>query len=643
MGAALRRLLPYLRRYRRGLALGLACALAATALSLASPWILKLAVDDLAAGVTRGKLALYAALLLGLAGVGGVFRFWMRRLVIGVSRHVEYDLRNAFFAHLQRLSPAYFHRTRTGDLMSRATNDLSAVRMMIGPAVMYSVTTALTAVVAVTLMLSISPRLTLLSLVIVPFVTVSVKYFGSAIHARFEQIQAQLSELSAVAQEALSGVRVVRAYVQEAAELERFRAANAEYVARNRALIRLQGLFHPSMGFFLGLGALLVLWIGSREAIAGRLTLGEFVAFNSYLAMLSWPMIAFGWVANLLQRGLASWQRMLAVMDERPEVRDRDDGRLRTELTGRRLKGAIEVRNLTFAYDGRPVLSGISFRVEPGQTLAIVGPTGSGKSTLVNLLPRLYEPPPGTVFIDGIDVGELPLAVVRGAIGMVPQEPFLFSDTLAANIAFAAGAGPSERSPAGRAGRDEDPGSHPATAAPRGRDRRRGATGSAPDDGRADPRPTEAALRGGDPDLLAAVVRAAAIARLDKDVADFPDGYETRVGERGITLSGGQKQRAALARALVMDPPILILDDALSAVDTYTEEEILSRLRQVMRARTSIIVSHRVSTVRAADLILVLAGGRIVERGRHDELVAAGGFYAELYRKQLLEEELAAS
>jgi ATP-binding cassette subfamily B multidrug efflux pump len=641
MGAALRRLLPFLRRYRRGLALGLACALAATAISLASPWILKLAVDDLAAGVTRGKLALYAAVLLGLAGASGVFRFWMRRLVIGISRHVEYDLRNAFFAHLQRLPPAYFHRTRTGDLMSRATNDLSAVRMMIGPAVMYSVTTALTSVVAVTLMVSLSPRLTLLSLAIVPFVTVSVKYFGSAIHARFERIQAQLAELSAVAQEALSGVRVVRAYVQEAAEIERFRAANAEYVARNRALIRLQGLFNPSLSFFLGIGALLVLWLGSREAIAGRLTLGEFVAFNSYLAMLSWPMIAFGWVANLLQRGMASWQRMLAVMDERPEVRDRDDGRPRAWPGDRRLRGAIEVRNLTFAYDGRPVLSDVSFRVEPGRTLAIVGPTGSGKSTLVNLLPRLYEPPPGTVFIDGIDVRELPLAVVRGAIGMVPQEPFLFSDTLAANIAFgvAEPAGFGTLHPPAPVRPPETPDSRPAAAGPRDRGpgldgpsrRREGAVQAA------------AAPRDGDPRLLAVVARAAAVARLDKDVADFPNGYETLVGERGITLSGGQKQRTALARAIATDPPILILDDALSAVDTYTEEEILSRLREVMRARTSIIVSHRVSTVRGADLILVLAGGRIVESGRHDDLVAAGGFYAELYRKQLLEEELAAS
>jgi ATP-binding cassette subfamily B protein len=585
MPAPLRRLLPYLGRYRRAFAVGLAAALASTALSLIAPWVLKLAIDDLTVGVTRGKLAAYSGALLALAGASAWLRFWMRRVVVGASRHIEYDLRNAFFARLQLLPPAYFQRTRTGDLMSRATNDLGAVRMMAGPAVMYAASAVVLFVIAVILMASLNVKLTLVALVVLPFVSISVKYFGSAIHERFERIQAQLSDVSAVAQEALAGVRVVRAYRQEETELERFRAANEEYVARNRALIRLQGMFYPSMSFFLGVGALLVLWVGSREVIAGRLTLGEFVAFNSYLAMLSWPMIGFGWVVNLLQRGMASWKRMLEVLDEVPDVRDDAPG---TGTHVPAITGGIEFRHLTFSYDGAPVLRDVTVSIAAGQTVAIVGPTGSGKSTLVKLLPRLFEPPRGTVFVDGIDVRDIPLPVLRGAIGMVPQEPFLFSETLAANVAF----GDAERS--------------------------------------------------GDA-LRAAIEQSSAIARLDKDVASFPRGYDTTVGERGLTLSGGQKQRTAIARALLLDPPILILDDALSAVDTYTEEEILTRLRDVLRARTAIIVSHRVSTVRDADLILVLDEGRIVERGRHDELVVRDGFYADLYRRQLLEEELAAS
>jgi ATP-binding cassette, subfamily B, multidrug efflux pump len=585
MLSSFRRLLPYALRYRRAYVVGLVCSLASTAVSLVSPWILKIAIDDLTVGVTQRKLATYALAVLVLAGASALLRYWVRQVVIGASRLIEYDLRNDFFAHLQRLSASYFQRTRTGDLMSRATNDLSAVRMMIGPAFMYSTSTIALFIVAMILMFSLNVKLTLISLVTMPLVSLSVRYFGSAIHWRFERIQAQLSEVSAVAQEALAGVRVVRAYGQESAELQRFQAANEEYVARNRALIALQGMLYPSMSFFLGIGALLVLWVGSREVIAGRLSLGSFFAFNSYLAMLSWPMIAFGWVTNLLQRGMASWMRMLEVLDTRPDVHDADV----TVVPSGPLSAAIEFRHLTFAYGDHVVLRDVNVRVEPGRTLAIVGPTGSGKSTLIHLLPRLVDPPRGTVFIDGIDVLDLPLHVLRGTIGLVPQEPFLFSDTLGGNIAF---------------GRPGDP-----LVAP----------------------------------LEAEVERAASIARLDKDVIEFPAGYATLVGERGLTLSGGQKQRTALARALATDPAILVLDDALSAVDTYTEEEILGRLRGVMRARTSIIVSHRVSTVQDADLIIVLEGGAIVERGTHAELVARGGFYAELHRKQLLEEELEAA
>ena len=587
MPPAFRRLLPFLLVYRRQFIVGLLCVIVTTTIQLLSPWVLKYAIDDLNAGVTRSKLAFYAGTLLGIACVGGVFRYLMRRILIGASRDIEFDVRNAFFARLQQMPLGYYQARRTGDLMSRATNDLNAVRMMIGPAVMYSANTVLVFIVAILLMVSLDARLTMMALLPLPFVTIVVKYFGSAIHKRFEAIQEQLANLSAVVQESLAGVRVVRAYNQQGHEIERFSEANREYVRRNRVLIRLQGLFFPSMTLFLGFGSLLVLWIGSRHVIRGEITLGEFVAFNAYLVMLSWPMIAFGWVTNILQRGMASWKRMLDVLDAIPDIDDRhvtEAGRTAP------MTGAIEIRDLVFAYPGteRPVLEHVSLKITAGQTVALVGATGSGKSTLIHLIPRLHEPPPGTVFLDGVDVRDIPLERLRGAIGFVPQEPFLFSDTIGGNVAL---------------GADSELGS---AAAER-------------------------------------LHSAAAIARLDKDVAAFPKGYDTLVGERGITLSGGQKQRTAIARAVKLNPRILILDDALSAVDTYTEEEILERLRVFMRKRTSIIVSHRVSTVRHADMIVVLQHGRIAEQGTHDELVRSGGLYADLHQKQLLQEELAAS
>ena len=711
MSAAASKLLPFLLRHRRRFAAGSVFLVCATAIQVVTPWVLKYAVDDLADGIAArdatagGRLGVYAAAIVGLACAAGVCRFLMRRIIIGASREIEYDLRNTFFAHLQRLPPAWFQARRTGDLMSRATNDLSAVRMMAGPALMYTATTSITFVASVVLMLSISPGLTLLALLPLPVVSIVVKRFGDAIYRHSERIQAQLAHLSAIVQEALAGVRVVRAYRREQVEIDRFRDANREYVARNRAMVQVQGVFHPSLGLFLGLSALVVLWIGSRQVIEGRLTIGDLVAFNAYVAMLGWPVIAFGWVTNMLQRGMAAWRRMLDVLEVEP-ARAADPAATAAEApavgaagtaapaafaaravapaapgepaapaarvepaapaapgepatatpaapaevaapaapgepatatpaapaevaapavsaevaapaapaepaafdlgrgaTGpvpafdgvRAVRGEVEFRGLTFAYDGRDVLTDVSARVGPGQVLALVGPTGSGKSTLVDLLPRLFEPPRGTVFVDGVDVRDLPLPVLRGAIGYVPQEPFLFSTSVAENVAF----GAVEAAAAGAA--------PPPAGAP--------------------------ALPG---ELQAAVERAAAVAQLDGDARAFPEGYETTVGERGITLSGGQKQRVALARALVADPRILILDDALSAVDTHTEEAIVSRLRAVMRQRTSIIVSHRISTVRDADLILVLDDGRVVERGTHDELVARGGLYAGLHRKQLL-------
>ena len=578
------RLLNYLTKHRRSFLIGFACVVVANSIALAGPWLIKYAIDDLQSSLTLDKVRGYAAALFVLAIVGGCFRFLMRRIIIGASRAFEYDLRNDFFAALQRMHLGYFQHTRTGDLMSRATNDLSAVRMMVGPAVMYASSTGLTFIVAIVLMLSINPWLTGVALLPLPFVSIAVKYFGAAIHHRFEKIQEQLSDISAVTQESLAGVRVVRAYGQEAFEIERFRRANEEYVIRNRALIRLQGFYFPSMGLLMGIGALLVLWIGSREVVAGRMTVGELVAFNTYLMMLGWPMIAFGWVTNLLQRGTASWKRMREVLDARPAISDEHVPA--SPITA--IRGAIEFRHLTFRYRDVDVLHDVSLSIPSGTTTAIVGATGSGKSTLLSLLPRLHDAPPGTVFIDGVDVRQIPLATLRGAIGFVSQEPFLFSASIADNIAFGV-------------------------------------------------RP----LDGGD--ARAAIEEAAATARLDKDIETFPRGYDTLVGERGITLSGGQKQRTAIARALVMSPAILILDDALSAVDTHTEEEILRRLSRVMRQRTSIIVSHRVSTVRGADQIVVLDHGRVAESGTHESLVRRGGLYAELYRKQLLEEELAAS
>jgi ATP-binding cassette, subfamily B, multidrug efflux pump len=617
-------LIPYLRNYQLRLWVGVVCVTLSNLAATISPLILKTAIDQLSKSISTEGLLTYGLLILLFAVLEGIFLFLMRKIMIGVSRYLEYDLRNDLFAHLLGLTHRYYQNNKTGDIMSKATNDLSAVRMMLGPGIMYSANTIVRFAIVLFLMLRISTLMTLFALVSIPLVSLAVKFFGGVIHRRFEKIQESFSEISARVQENLAGARVIRAFVQEQSEIEQFKRLNQDYIRRNLQLIRVWGTFYPMLGAMLGLGGVFVLWMGGRQVIAGRITLGDFVAFNAYLGMLSWPMIALGWVINIVERGTASLGRINRIFAAKSEIWDEsvrivaprysskslqplehrfihrqasggteDHSRfregfpsgseaLRPPVLESEIQGEIEFRDLSFAYNGLPVLKDISLSIPRGATFAIVGETGSGKSTLVNLLTRVHDYTQGEILIDGQPLRRYSLRSLRSSIGYVPQETFLFTDTISRNIAFGV------------------------------------------------PQATEGEIR-----------EAARLAHLLPDVEGFPRKLETIIGERGITLSGGQQQRTAIARALIGNPKILILDDALSSVDTVTEERILYALREVMQDRTSILISHRVSTVKFADQIIVLRDGTIAEKGTHEELIQRGGYYAELHRKQLLEEELA--
>jgi len=596
----LRPLLPYLKRYRWGYVAGAVCVLLTNGILVLSPLVIGRAFNDLSHRVTSHML-LYAGLLLAIAAGKGVFQFLTRWIVIGVSRDIEFDLRNDLFAKLESLSYSYYQRHRTGDIMARATNDLGAVRNLLGPAIMYTANTIVLMAGALAFMVAISPKLTLYTFLPLPMASIVIQYWGRQIHDRFERIQAMFSDISARAQENFSGARLVRAYVQEEAEIRGFERDNKEYIHRSLKLVRLMGMLWPTLELTLGVALVLVLWLGGREVLMGRTTLllawspgasapaltttlelngsmdvGHFASFLLYMMQLTWPIIALGYVINLFQRGTASLGRLNEIMLEQPAIKDEPDAE------DREVTGDIEFRGLNFSYNGTRVLTDVNLRLPAGGSLAIVGPTGSGKTTLVNLIPRIYDAQPGTVLIDGRPIRDYSLASLRKHIGFVPQETFLFSDRIRENIAL-----------------------------------------------------------GVDSAADSEIHDAAEAANIATDIESFPEGYETLVGERGITLSGGQKQRTSIARALIRNPRILILDDALSSVDTQTEDKILNHLRDVMRGRTTIFISHRVSTVRNADRIAVLHGGRIVELGTHDELLARNGYYSNLYNKQLLEEELA--
>ncbi len=581
---ALFRLRPYLARYKKTLLWGLITVISSNVFTVVQPLFLGKAIDDLKLAVDAGSVDIsifvqWAGLIVGFSIIAGLFTFLTRQTIIVVSRHIEFDLRNDLLAHLQRLHYSYFQNTPTGDLMAHATNDISAVRNVLGPGIMYPADTLMTFSMVMVLMMATDWSLTLLALIPLPLVSIVVYKLGKSIHAKSMERQEQFSLLTTRAQENLSGIRVIKSYVREEHEIKLFGSLSWEYLKKNLVLARVQSLLWPLMFLLVGFSIMITLYVGGVRVIEGSLTIGSLSAFLAYLVMLIWPVIAFGWVINLLQQGEASMARLCKIWDTEPEIRDTAE----TDSTIRQIKGEIEFRNVSFTHKNAstPTLKNINLTISQGMTVAIVGYTGSGKTTLVNLIPRLYDVTEGQLLIDGVDIRRIPLDVLRSHIGYVPQETFLFSDTLAENIRY-----------------------------------------------------------GADEASMEEIQSAAEISQIAKDVLDFPKKYETTIGERGITLSGGQKQRTSIARAIVRHPRILILDDSLSAVDTYTEDAILRRLRDFMKGRTSILISHRISTVKDADLIVVLQHGEIVERGTHEELVALGGIYADLYEKQLLEQEL---
>ncbi len=596
----------YFKPYKWSVGFGVLCIFFGMVFNLLIPFLVGKAIDELSSKVTWESVMFYPLVIVGVSITGAFFLFWQRRLLINASRHIEYDMRRDFYDALVDQSHDYFQDNRVGDLMARATNDLGAIRQIVGPMILYSFQAVFALLVVLPIMFNISVKLTLFLLIPMPFVSLTVKFLGQQIHLRFEKIQEFFSGITARAQENLTGARVIRAYAQEESEIREFEKLNIEYADKNVALVKFGAAMRPLLFFFIGLSFVIIVAVGVPMAARGEITAGEFASFMLYLQRMIWYLIALGYVVNLYQRGTASLKRFNAILEHEPSIRDREGVKKQPKI-----KGKIEFKDLNFAYNGTPVLKNINLEIEPGQTVAFVGKTGSGKSTLVSLVPRLMDTDIGNVLVDGKPVVDFPLAQLRRSIGFVQQETFLFSNTLRENILFGV---EKENKLKAFAGDQKSIESIKASAA------------------------VETAKAG-----KLSVEKAAAVAGLTDDIRGFKNGYEQLVGERGITLSGGQKQRTAIARAIMRNPRILILDDSLSAVDTLTEEQILHGLRDVRVGRTTLIVSHRVSTIKDADLICVLHDGEIIERGTHDELLKLDGQYAELYQRQLLEEEIAAT